>query len=620
MASLFEELKRRNVLRVVVLYIVVGWLLIQVADVLFPAMELPNWTIRLVFAMLLIGFPAAIIFSWAFEITPEGVKREKDVDRSKSVTHHTGRKLDYITIGVVIAAVALAFADRLTREPQVVAESVVQAETAQPVETSSGRPESSETSIAVLPFVNMSDDASNEYFSDGISEELLNLLVRVEGLRVPSRTSSFAFKGTNTDLPTIAKKLAVDHVLEGSVRKAGNRVRITAQLIDVSDDRHLWSETYDRDLEDIFAVQDEIATAIVEALKGVLGMAQAAPVEHRPPTDNIEAYQLYLRARHIWAKRGAENLKTSLDYFEQAVELDPGFARALSGMASAYMLIPVYQGGDTADYWPLARETAERALEKDPDIGEAHAVIAAAHENASEWRDAEEAFRRAVAADPYDVTAAQWYAEFLYNVGRNGEAVKWLRKAYELDPLSPIVNASLAFALIGVDGFEEARKHGEIALELGIADSANAQLFFALLHLSQGRYTEALEVFEEAVARGRESLAMDVLALRGVIDPTQRARAIEALAAEKPDALRDGLNPPIYYVLLDMPGEALDYLERAAAMEQVWWPPYWWKPAVDVRRDPRFVPIIEEAGLVDYWREYGWPESCRETNGQVTCE
>jgi TolB-like protein len=246
--SFFQELKRRNVFRVAVAYIIVAWLLLQVGDTLGPALRLPEWFQSGVAYVLILGFPIAIIFAWAFELTPDGVKREKHVDRTESITHETGQKLNYTIIGLLIAALAYFALDKFVFEHD-----------HEVIETHAGEP-----SIAVLPFANMSDDASNEFFADGITEELLNLLAKIPELEVTSRTSAFQFKGKETDIPTVARLLGVDHVLEGSVRKSGMKVRITAQLIDADTDKHVWSETYDRELDDIFAIQDEIARKVVD--------------------------------------------------------------------------------------------------------------------------------------------------------------------------------------------------------------------------------------------------------------------------------------------------------------------------------------------------------------------
>jgi TolB-like protein len=292
--SLFDELKRRNVFRVGFAYLVLGWVLLQVVDVVLPILELPDWVARLVLLLLSVGFPIVLIFAWAFELTPEGIKREKDVDRSQSITPQTGRKLDRVVIGILAVAVIVLLLDRF-RETRVT--NVTEPENVSgPIVVPDSDSTRAETSIAVLPFLNMSDDENNEYFSDGISEELLNVLVRIEGLRVPSRTSSFNFKGSDKNIAEIGRELKVDHVLEGSVRKAGDRIRVTAQLIDVKTDTHLWSDSYTRQVDDIFAVQDEIAKAIVTALQITLsGEEQNSISSHS--TSNVAAYNKYLQGR-----------------------------------------------------------------------------------------------------------------------------------------------------------------------------------------------------------------------------------------------------------------------------------------------------------------------------------
>ena len=299
--SLFTELRRRNVIRVAAAYLVAAWLVAQIAELALDSFGTPDWVMKTILFMLAMGLPFAIIFAWAFELTPEGIKREKDVDRSESITQQTGRKLNYTIIGALTVALVLSIA---TRGVQFGAEESVE----QPEAVAD-----TDKSIAVLPFVNMSDDPDNEYFSDGISEELLNVLVKVEGLRVASRTSSFSFKGKDTPIPDIAEALKVEHVLEGSVRKAGDTVRITAQLIDVKTDSHLWSETYDRKLEDVFVIQDEISAHIVEALRVALGAGEVAQTSGRP-TDNLQAYEDYLRGRHFWQRRGGDNIQKAIDW------------------------------------------------------------------------------------------------------------------------------------------------------------------------------------------------------------------------------------------------------------------------------------------------------------------
>jgi TolB-like protein len=369
--SFFAELKRRNVFRVGIAYVVVAWLVLQVADVMIDNIGAPEWLFKFIVLMLGIGFPVALLFAWAFEMTPQGLKRESEVDRSHSITPHTGRKLDYIIIGVLVVALGYFVSDRIKPGPESPGPQATAQDRAAAGDMTLAPEVAADPSIAVLPFVNMSNDPEQEFFSDGISEELLNLLVRVDGLKVASRTSSFTFKGANRNIPQIASELKVDHVLEGSVRKADNRVRITAQLIDTRTDRHLWSQTFDRELNDIFAIQDEIANAIVTALQRELGVGLQS-VTVAAATENLDAYQLYLKARELFQVR--QNLPTAISLFEQATILDPGYAKAWEGLAAAQSVGASWLVGDGIDHRALAAAAADRALELDPSLSMPYAV------------------------------------------------------------------------------------------------------------------------------------------------------------------------------------------------------------------------------------------------------
>ena len=305
--SFFTELKRRNVVRVAIAYAVASWVLTQIGDVAAQSFEAPVWVMKMFITALVVGFPIAMFFSWAYEITPEGIKKESEIDRNQSIVQETGKKLQYVTIALLVIAIAFIAVDRLLPEapaPGPINSITVQAQSDSRIKEPV-TPNIEENSIAVLPFVNMSDDPAQEYFSDGISEELLNVLVRVDGLTVASRTSSFAYKGGSANIPQIAEELKVANILEGSVRKAGDRVRITAQLIDVSTDRHIWSDTYDRELTDIFAIQDEIANSIVNALRSELGLdVSGDDIGVTDIPDNLDAYDLFLKGHAILISRG----------------------------------------------------------------------------------------------------------------------------------------------------------------------------------------------------------------------------------------------------------------------------------------------------------------------------
>ena len=370
---LYTELKRRNVFRVGAAYLVVGWLLIQVAETIFPLFGFNEGPARVVVVVLAISFPLALIFSWLYELTPEGLKLERDVDRSSSIVHHTGKKLDRAIIVVLVLALGYFAFDKFvlseSREASI-AKSARQEGRSEALVESFG-----DSSIAVLPFVNMSDDPGNEYFSDGISEELLNLLSKIPRLRVISRSSSFSFRGKDIHIPTVAEQLNVAYIVEGSVRKYGNQVRITAQLIEARSDTHLWSDTYDRELVDVFAIQDEISAAIVEELRNSMGLQiEAAP--RVIAAANIEAYDAYLRGRHLVVQRSDTSIESAVREYEKALELDPDFALAHAELAIAFLL-QVRGGKGTlteTEAVDRAGSHAELAMNLAPTLAEAHAA------------------------------------------------------------------------------------------------------------------------------------------------------------------------------------------------------------------------------------------------------
>ena len=370
MSSLWFELQRRNVIRVGILYAVSGWILLQVAETLF--------------GLLLLGFPLVLIFSWVFEMTPEGLKRESEIDHARSIAPNTGRKIDRLIIIGLGAIVLVLVADRVRfmSSPQQAtqpATTIAAKAAAGPAADGDLAGGAEQKSIAVLPFLNMSDDQENEYFADGLTEELLNLLAKVDDLRVSSRTSSFAFKGKDVSLPSMARELKVTNVLEGSVRKSGDTVRITAQLIDVASDSHLWSETYERHLTDIFAIQDEIAQAVVKALKVRLFSPGEAVVQDKRET-TTDAYLLYLRARQTYNlgrdTNDSDLVKRAIGEYQSVLKLDPAYALAYAGLADAYGLQSIRHILTKKEGYERSREMAEKALAINPDLVEALLALA----------------------------------------------------------------------------------------------------------------------------------------------------------------------------------------------------------------------------------------------------
>jgi len=412
-SNFIDELRRRNVFRVAGVYAVVGWILAQISTTLEESLGLPAWFDAVIVAVLLLGLPIALIFAWAFELTPEGVVRSEAVPADESITTQTGRRLDYaIMAGLVLLGAFLTW--QQVREPAAVADSMTASERA---DAAASETTVLRNSIAVLPFDDLSPEGDQEYFSDGIAEEILNVLVGVEGLRVTSRTSSFQFKGRDLGIPAIANELKVRHVVEGSVRKAGNNIRVTAQLIDAENDEHLWSDRFDRPLsaENIFVIQDEIAKAIVVALGETMGLTPDVEVQVTPLTDNLNAYELYLQARTLFQARLELDVVDTL--LAQVVELDPGFAKAWEMRAAMPSLLLDYDYTDTSveEIERLTDEYANRALELDPTRAMALASMSLARLNAVERGRTTNDIRKIIAdlnraldIDPSNTAALNW--------------------------------------------------------------------------------------------------------------------------------------------------------------------------------------------------------------------
>ncbi len=440
--SFFEELKRRNVVKVAVLYVIASWLVLQVVDVLSSLLPVPDWTGSLVFILLVAGSLPVLIFSWVYELTPEGLKRQQEVDRSRSITHETGRRINVLITVLLMLAISVVVLDRLVpeRSPMAVTEPSGDLDSTQ--EPEHYRPDAlaaaksapaRERSIAVLPFVNMSADPEQEYFSDGLSEELLNLLARVPDLTVASRTSAFYFKGKDVTISDVAQKLDVRHILEGSVRKSGDRVRITAQLIDAERDVHLWSETWERTLDDVFAIQEEIAASVVAALK--VQLLGAGP---EPLATDTRAYTLYLQATHLERQGSAAGMMQAIELFEQALSIDPDYVPAWNGLGSAYSNLTAYGIMPAEDAWARDREATERALAIDPDNARAHASLAWYHDHyTGNRKKAAALYRRAMELGPNNDVVLNGVANFLMTLGRAQDAIALFNVLAQRDPINP---------------------------------------------------------------------------------------------------------------------------------------------------------------------------------------
>ncbi|MDH3439364.1 MAG: hypothetical protein OEM63_01335 [Gammaproteobacteria bacterium] len=432
MGEFLDELKRRNVVRVAIAYLAAAWLLIQLVETLFPVFDLSDSSIRLVVIVLAIGFPLVLLLSWIYELTPDGFKVDSEEDRSSAPASHRGEKLDRAIIVTLVLALGYFAVDKFVLDPA--RDSEREGQIAEQARSEALIGSFGDRSIAVLPFVNMSDDSGNEYFSDGISEELLNLLAGVPELRVISRSSSFSFKGKDIDIPAIAEQLEVAHILEGSVRKAGNQVRITAQLIDGRTDTHLWSDTYDRELEDVFEIQDEISAAIVGELISRLGLAvEVAPQVTRQTSS--EAHEAYLRGRYLVAQRTTSSVESAIREFETTVRFDPAFAAGHAELANAILI--GYSDRTEAANISLATPHVEAALTLDPGLAEARAAAGNLAWLQGNPEEALSHFQEAVRLNRNYSEAYTWMGMILeYELGRYEESFAARETALQLDPLS----------------------------------------------------------------------------------------------------------------------------------------------------------------------------------------
>ncbi|MDQ6861847.1 MAG: adenylyl cyclase, partial [Verrucomicrobiota bacterium] len=438
--NFFAELKRRNVVRMAGLYLVGAWLLTQVASTVLPMFGAPDWLPRSIVILLVIGFVPALVFAWVFELTPQGLKRDEDVAPNESIAPQTARRMNWMTTAVLLVALTYFAFDKFVLTPRRNAALAATAST----------PTVDAHSLAVLPFVNMSGDAANEYFSDGISEEILNVLARTPELHVAARTSSFSFKGKTLEVPEIARDLNVRMVLEGSVRKQGDRVRITAQLIDAKNGFHVWSETFDRKLQDIFAIQDEIAKAIGNELEVKL-VRPAAAGKSSAGTTNLAAYDLYLRGIALWQLRRGEELWEAIDLLDKAAEADPDFAQAYAGEALVYAVLPDYSGRIAyAESLARGKDFAERALALDPTLPEAYAALGNIADSENRRATADVLLRRAITLRPSFATAYQWRGTLLMGNGDLTGGLASLERASSLDPRSLVVGDNHGWALLAL--------------------------------------------------------------------------------------------------------------------------------------------------------------------------
>jgi adenylate cyclase len=548
--SVLEELKRRRVVKVATIYLVAAWAVIQVSDVVAPRLGLPDWFVTFIIVVAALGLPITLVLSWLFDVTPDGITRAERAPVSAQT-----RGIALVLLGMVISLVGYGAYWRIAPHDQ-------------------NADSDFANSIAVLPFADMSPGKDQEYFGDGITEEILNTLVQLPELRVPARTSSFSFKGKNLPVSEIAKQLGVAHILEGSVRKAGERVRITAQLIDARSDKHVWSQQYDRDLKDVFAVQAEIAHAIVEALQ--IQFKSGQPTLLAQETASGRAHELYLKGLYYWHRRHNDEVSLALDQFRAATKEDPNYAAAWAGLALTYAILPQYHG--TYDHTLAIREgktAAARALKLDPDNAEAHAALGQiAQELEWDWPAAEQHLDEAIRLDPRNATAHQWRAELYSVLGRHDDALDEADRALAIDPLSSVIRNVRALVLWRAGRQAEALAEFKAIMTRDSAyQAARVNMIGRLLLL--GRAQEAAALAANDAQRA---------AISGAYDATARVKAMETLANPALRAQRGNLwGFATMYMALGEPDSAAAILEIGARR---WEPSFAW-----FAKDPSSKPL-----------------------------
>jgi TolB-like protein/Tfp pilus assembly protein PilF len=548
-SNFFSELRRRNVYKVAVAYIIGGWALAQGIAQVFPVFDVSNFAIRLLVLFIIIGFPFALAAAWFFEITPAGIKRTATADAMPEMAGYKNRAWIYVVIIGTALSISLFFLGRYTAR--------------NPIPRQSEAAASPQNSVAVLPFENLSKDPDNVYFSEGVQDEILTRLAKIAQLKVISRASTERFKSAPGDVQQIAQQLGVTHILEGSVQKANDQVRVNVQLIDARNDAHLWAETYDRKLTDIFAVESEIAKTVASTLQAKLTGAADQVLASRP-TDNPEAHDLYFKGRYYWDRRTAENLEKAKVYFKQAIDKDPSYALAWAGLADTYSLGPIYTDNPPREDIQRALAAAKKALELDQFLAEAHTSLANALVDDLQFAAAEREFKRAIELNPNYATAHQWYGESLQAQGRFEEAFEEVKKAQELDPLSPIINAVLGACLNTTGHPDEAIVQFHKTLEME-PDFAPAIFMQAQVYEGEGDLKQALALYEKSASLSqtaiREAMVARIYAQMG---RTGEARKIlNDLLERRQHQFVQSYPIALIYLGLGDKEEALKFLEAA---------------------------------------------------------
>jgi TolB-like protein/Tfp pilus assembly protein PilF len=577
--NFFAQLKRRNVYKVAVAYAVVGWLLVQVTTQVFPIFEIPNWALRLIVLAIIIGFPIALVLAWAFELTPEGLKRTEDVDLASQARAKSHAWI-YVAIVGAFLSIGLFLLGRYGFRT-----------------TDSLASELSAKSIAVLPFDNLSRDPDNAYFCEGVQDEILMRLAKVADLKVISRTSTQQFKSKPDNLPQIAKQLGVAHILEGSVQRASDQVRVNVQLINALTDAHLWADTYDRKLIDIFSVESEIAKTIADTLQAKLTGSEKQMMAAQPTTDTA-AYELYHKGRSLWEKRSGDNIPKAIAFYEQAIARDPNYALAYAGLASAYIIVPFYAGADRLDSYSKAKDAALKALRLDSNLAEAHVALGKVlFLSEIDLAGAMREYKRAIDLKPNDATAHHWFGnDTLAALGRFEEAIAEGKRAVELDPLSIVINTDLGAT------FYYAHRYDESVTQLRKTLEIDPTSFYAHYNLGivlqlKGDLSGAIAEYEKAKQLGDNTYVSTLCAAAKAHAGDQDAARRMLSDLDKMSQQREvvGYLRTLLYLSLNNKNEALRWLEQGF-QERDGSNISWIKvdPLLDpLHGDPRFEALVQ---------------------------
>src|SRR5436189_828726 len=579
--TFFAEPKRRNVYKVAVAYAVVGWLVAQIATQIFPFLEIPNWVVRLIIVLIAIGFPIALVIAWAFEITPQGIERTEVADTMPLAAGQKKHAWIYVAIVGAVLSIGLFFLGRYGFR-----------------NGTSSSSELPQKSIAVLPFDNLSRDPDNAFFAEGVQDEILTRLAKVADLKVIARTSTQKFKSAPENLPDIAKQLGALNILEGSVQKANDQVRVTVQLINAMTNSHLWAEIYDRKLTDIFAVESDIAKAIADQLQAKLSGSEKQMMAAQPTTDT-EAYELYHKGKSLWEKRSGDNIPKAIAYYEQAIARDPNYALAYAGLAKAYILLPFYAGADRLDAGSKAKDAALKALQLDPNLAEAHAALGKIlFFREIDLAGAMREYKRAIELNPNDATAHHWFGnDSLAALGRFEEAIAEGKRAIELDPLSTVINVDLGETFYYAHRYDEAERQMRKTLEID-PTSFYAHYNLGIVLQLKGDLSGAIAEYKKAKQLGDNPL-VSTLCAQAKAQAGDKDAALRMLSdLDKISQHREvvGYLRALLYLSLNNKDEALRWLEQGFA-ERDGSNICWIKvdPLLDsLHGDPRFEALVRK--------------------------